>query len=513
MREIDAMKFPSATGIEQWPWLIRGFLGGCAACVAVLITYNITPLRAFPLLLAFPAVVLSAWFLGMWGGVVCGLCEAILVDVFLTKEQFHLSIGYAREELRLTVFLTVSILLGWTIRRLAQQRAQADNKHLQQRLTLAYAERQLAEERMRASEALQERNELLQLALRANGMGLWVWDLLQDRFEWSDEVYRMAGLEPGSIEPTYAAWMQMVHPEDAALLKQAMERFRDGGEDYRAQYRILRPDGSVHWLEAQGKRQRDSEGKTARVLGVIADATHRKRAEEAMLRAERLSIAGRLAASVAHEINNPLEAVGNLLFLITLTETPEEAHSHAQMALDELMRASKITQETLQFSRQKGTLKAIKLSEIFEVVMGVFRSKLARAKIDLELRAEDEAEVACVPGEIQQIFANIVSNALEAMPQGGKLSVRFRCSRDWRNYSTVGMRVTFCDTGVGMDPATMRQLSEPFFTTKTETGTGLGMWVVAQLLERHHGHLRVRSSNRTGVSGTAFSLFLPSDGI
>jgi two-component system CheB/CheR fusion protein len=114
-----------------------------------------------------------------------------------------------------------------------------------------------------------------------------------------------------------------------------------------------------------------------------------------------------------------------------------------------------------------------------------------------------------MPGEIQQVFANLVSNAIEAMPHGGRLMVRMRPSCDWRDGETQGMRVTFCDSGVGMDRATLRRIFEPFFTTKMDTGTGLGMWVVTQLVERHHGQVRVWSTHRDGASGTAFSVFLP----
>jgi two-component system CheB/CheR fusion protein len=112
-------------------------------------------------------------------------------------------------------------------------------------------------------------------------------------------------------------------------------------------------------------------------------------------------------------------------------------------------------------------------------------------------------------GEAQQIFANLISNAIEATPRGGKLLIRLRPSRDWRDHSAHGMRVTFADSGAGMDRATIRRIFEPFFTTKLDTGTGLGLWVVAQLVERHRGEIRVWSSARRDVSGTVFSLFLP----
>jgi two-component system CheB/CheR fusion protein len=228
-----------------------------------------------------------------------------------------------------------------------------------------------------------------------------------------------------------------------------------------------------------------------------------------MLRAEKLAVAGRLAASVAHEINNPLEAVANLLYLITYAETTDAAQGWAQQALEELMRVSLITQQTLKFHRQAGAPQITKLSEVVQAILALFRGRLRSAQIDVQLRAMDEVSVLCMPGEVQQIFANLISNAIDAMPRGGKLRIRILPSHDWRDRKTDGMRVTLCDSGIGMDQATMLRMFEPFFTTKQETGTGLGMWVVAQLVERHHGHVRVWSTQCGESSATVISVFLP----
>jgi len=117
--------------------------------------------------------------------------------------------------------------------------------------------------------------------------------------------------------------------------------------------------------------------------------------------------------------------------------------------------------------------------------------------------------VNCMPSEAQQIFANLMANAIEATPMGGRVTVRLKPSRDWRNSEVRGMRVTFADSGTGVDRGTIKRMFEPFFTTKAETGTGLGLWVVTQLVERHNGHVCVYSRQRCGPSGTAFSVFLP----
>jgi len=509
MHQVKITKWINALGVERLPWLLRALLGFCAAGLAVTITYAVPPLRAFPLLLAFPTVILSAWFLGMWGGVSCAVVEALLVDAFLTKAQERFSIGNAKEELRLAVFLTISILLGWTIRRLAQQRALLVTLDLERSLTLANAQRELAEERARAVETLRDRDAMLQMAVVANGMALWVWDKERRTMHWSNEKYRMIGLEPGSIEPTSEAWLNAVHPEDVESVREAVDRTRNGGSDYHHQYRVTWPDGSIHWLESRGKSQRDDTGQVKRVVGVVTDVTPRKHAEDAILRAEKLAIAGRLAASVAHEINNPLEAVSNLLFLITLTDEPEAVQGYARDAMDQLMRVSLITQQTLKFHRQAGTPRMTCLSEVVNSILTLFRTKLRAADVVVDLKAENEAEVCCMPNEAQQIFANLISNAIDAMPKGGRLTIRLRPSLDWADRKTMGMRVTFSDCGVGMDHAVMRHVFEPFFTTKVDTGTGLGMWVVSQLVERHRGHVRVWSTQRPGRSGTTFSVFLP----
>jgi PAS domain S-box-containing protein len=505
---MKVMKFPTAADAERWPWAVRGLLGLIVACLAQLLTNVIGPLHAFPVALAFPAVVLSAWYLGMWGGAVCTLAEAVLIRLFLASTQQRFP-NRAPDGLRLTVFLTISILLGWAIRRLAQQRTLLRTQDLQKRLLLAQAERQLAEERVRVSEALRGRDEVLNIALEGNGMGLWVLDYERGTSHWSDEMYRIAGRDPGSVEPSFEAWQRWIHPEDMEGVREALARTLEGGQHYHQMYRILWPDGSMRWVESQAKYLRNGDGRVTRVVGVLADVTRRKLTEEAMLRTEKLAVAGRMAAAVAHEINNPLEAVGNLLYLISTAQTTEAVRSQARQALDELMRVSLITQQTLKFHRQPGAPAITRISEVVAEVLSLFRSKLRSAGIATHVRAMREAGVAVMPTEMQQVFANLVSNAIDAMPQGGELVIRLRPSVDWRDGKTPGMRVTISDNGAGMDRATMRRVFEPFFTTKDVTGTGLGLWVVAQLTERRHGDVRVWSTQREGRSGTAFSVFLP----
>ena len=504
-----AIKMPNSNAIDRMPWYLRTLLGAGAALGSIVLTFVIPPLRAFPLLIAFPTVILSSWFFGMAGSFGCAVVDSILVDIFLTKAQFRFSIGFARQEERLGLFVILSTLVGVLIRRWAEQRAELNAQELRKNLVLAQAQKQMAEERARAGEALRDRDVALRIALRASGMGLWTWDLQRNSVHWSDEVYRILGVEPGAFPPENELWFRAIHPEDADAVRRGVDEVIHSGKEFRREYRVLWPDGTVRWVESQGQCHRDSDGQATWIMGVLTDVTHRKVAEEAMLRAEKLAVAGRLAASVAHEINNPLEAVANLLYLITLSNTAEEAHSHANHALNELLRVSLITQSTLKFHRQHGMPKITMLSEVIEGVVALFRPRLNAAGITVELQATNEVAIACMPSEAQQIFANLLANAIEATTRSGKMVIRLRPSQNWLDRRVQGMRVTICDSGVGMDRVTMRRIFEPFFTTKPETGTGLGMWVVAQLVERHGGNIRVWSTQRFGASGAAFSIFLP----
>lgn len=504
-----ALKIPSSEVMSRLPWFVRFLFGCCMASGAVALTSAIAPLRAFPLLLAFPTVILAAWFLGMWGAAGCALTEVALVDAFLTRTQFRFSTGNASEQVRLGTFVLVTLLLSWSMRRLSQQRAELASQELKRKLELAESERRLAEERVQASEQLRYRDDVLQIALKASGTALWAWDFEKDVVYRSDEVYRMVGCEPGAFGTEPAEWLKFVHPEDVPALKEAFAKARAEGADYHMQYRVRWPDGSEHWLESQGKCQRNAEGKVARIHGVMADITHRKQTEEAMLRAEKLAVAGRLAASVAHEINNPLEALANMLYLIELSESAEESRARASMALEQLMRVSMMVQATLMFHREAGAAKETLLSEVLDSVLDMFRGKLMNLGIVVERKADQECPVVCMPGETQQIFANLIANSIEAMGENGRLTIRVRHSIDWRDRLSWGMRVTIRDTGAGIDRTTMAHMFEPFFTTKSGTGTGLGLWVVQQLLERQRGSVHVWSSLRPGSSGSVFSVFLP----
>ena len=255
-----------------------------------------------------------------------------------------------------------------------------------------------------------------------------------------------------------------------------------------------------------------------RWVGVIVlDASERKRSEEALRKSEKLAVTGRLAASIAHEINNPLEAITNLLFLLrNYGDLDETSRNYATMAEYEVRRIAEITQQTLRFYRQSTLPARTTMSELLDSVLSLYQSRLNALNLRVERDYDPAMDLFCFAGEIRQVFANLVGNSVDATSDGARLLVRARRSHNWMNPSEQGVRIAVADTGAGMEPEVRERIFEAFFTTKDATGTGLGLWVSHEILMKHHGIVHVRSRTADpdfpGRSpGTVFQIFLPDD--
>jgi signal transduction histidine kinase len=234
-----------------------------------------------------------------------------------------------------------------------------------------------------------------------------------------------------------------------------------------------------------------------------------RKAQEALVRAEKLSAVGRMASSVAHEINNPLEAVTNLIWIAKSDPTiNEELRKHLVRADEELRRVAHITRQTLGFYRDSSQKENVKVREVLESVLGLYASRMNGKHISVRTRYED-CYVFGYTGELRQLFSNLCANAIDAVPAHGVLAVKASRSRDWGGTDEPGVRVTIADNGCGIDAEHLGSLFEPFFTTKEATGTGLGLWVTKQIAEKHGGRIAVRSSAGLQRHYTVFSLFLP----
>jgi PAS domain S-box-containing protein len=250
------------------------------------------------------------------------------------------------------------------------------------------------------------------------------------------------------------------------------------------------------------------DGNIQAITAASLEVTPQKKAELALQQTDKLAIVGRLASSIAHEINNPLESVTNLLYLAEHSETLDQARYYIRTAEVELRRVSAITSQTLRFHKQSTSPQEINLAELVGNVLSVYQGRIANANVELDRRSNTDRRVRCFEGEIRQVLANLISNALDAMPAGGTLYLRTRQATHWPSRES-GVSITIADNGAGMSSETQQRLFRPFFTTKGLTGTGLGLWVSKGIIDRHRGALNVRSSQSSGHRGTVFTLFLP----
>ncbi len=274
-----------------------------------------------------------------------------------------------------------------------------------------------------------------------------------------------------------------------------------------------KPDQPSTWL-ASAYPVRTTAHQMRWVGVIVLDASERKWNEEALRKTEKLAATGRLAASIAHEINNPLEAITNLLFLLhSYCGLQDPALNYVIMAEHEAKRISEITQQTLRFYRQSTLPGRMRMGELLDSVLSLYPARINSLKLQVERRYDAEMDIFCYAGELRQVFANLVGNAIDASSAHGRLILRARPSRNWKDPAQIGIRFVVADTGSGMDAAVRKRIFEAFFTTKEITGTGLGLWVSQEIVEKHRGQIHVRSRIATAgsPSGTVFQIFIPDD--
>jgi PAS domain S-box-containing protein len=252
--------------------------------------------------------------------------------------------------------------------------------------------------------------------------------------------------------------------------------------------------------------------KDARMIGIVLvfrDISERYASEVALMRAEKLASAGRLAASIAHEVNNPLEGLVNLIYLARGEEDISKIRRHLAEADRELQRIAHITRQSLGFYRENSSASLFRPDVVIREAFDFYSFRAAHAHVTLHVNIETEQNAWGNPGELRQVISNLLANSLDACASGDAICVRVRSGRSPRDPDLQGVRIVVADTGSGISPENRKRIFEPFFTTKKDTGTGLGLWVSRELIEKHGGQLGVRSSTSGLRTGTVFSLFLP----
>src|SRR5579862_4971396 len=268
-------------------------------------------------------------------------------------------------------------------------------------------------------------------------------------------------------------------------------------------------DGVARPIELTGAPIIDRQQSIVGVTVVFRDVTQRRQTEQILRSSERLTLAGRLSATIAHEIRNPLDTVSNVVYLLQRDNPSPTQAQYLSMAADEVARIAQITSQLLTFHRESRSPVPVSLTEVLESVLVLFAPQIKQNRIDVVARFETDKSVRGYPGELRQVFSNLVGNALEAIARGGRLVLHARESSLLSDPGTKGVRVTVLDTGAGIPAGVRKNLFAPFYTTKGEKGTGLGLWISRGIVEKHEGTIHFISRTRNGSSGTAFSVFLP----
>lgn len=363
-------------------------------------------------------------------------------------------------------------------------------------------------------QAARERQQQLQFAMEAGQIGIWNIDPLTSKMQWSNRCYEMFGI-PAEEHLDYTAFLGRLHPEDRDRIHARIQSsLQPGGSgECGCDYRILCPNGEVRWIAAMGRAFFTKlEGRTVatRLVGIMLDITSLRQTAASVTQNEKLNVTGRLAASIAHEINNPLEAITNLLYLMSEGPLEDEQRRYIRLAQQELARVTDITVQALRFYRDPSAPVQCNVAEVIDSALTLMGGRIVASRIQVERRYIREATVLGAREELRQTMVNLIHNAMDAMPHGGRLLVRTKIKTHWTS-GRGGVCITVADTGHGMDRITMQQMFEPFFTTRSAVGTGLGLWFCAGIVEKHGGRIQVKSCQKPSRTGTVISIFLPFD--
>jgi two-component system cell cycle sensor histidine kinase/response regulator CckA len=374
-------------------------------------------------------------------------------------------------------------------------------------------------ERKWADEALRQSREQLRVALNAARMATWRWDLQSEARVWDAGLASPWNMPEDSAGATPLPFLDQVHPDDRARVSEAIRAAVEGAAHFREEYRVVSPDGAIHWLTDQGEVIRDDDGRPLYMAGACVDVTHHRQVEEQLRQAQRMDAVGRLAGGMAHETNNQMAVVlGFADFVLGRSDLADRVREDVEQIRKAAERTAGITSQLLAFSRRQfARPKMLQLNELVAEFEPVLRRAMTGG---CELRLMFARELGLVkadPGQIEQILLNLALNACDAMPRGGTLTIETASVTLTRDYTKLKpgvrlqpgsyVRVAVSDTGHGMSRETLSRVFEPFFTTKAVgQGTGLGLATVYGLVKQADGYVWVYSE--PGI-GTTFKIYFP----
>ena len=458
-------------------WYVRYGVAVSFVLLALLLQF-LPPARQIPFAFFFAAVALSARICGFGAAIFSTFLSAALADFFLLPPRFSFAVG-GYDALRLSFFVMVALLIS-----------------------------SLAKKKSEAEEDADERRAQLAAIVESSEDAIFNKTLDGTILTWNRAAQEMYGYRPEEIIGKNVALL--APPDRPNEIASILERLRHGKRTAPFETERVTKDGRRINVSLSISPVFDEEGKISEAATIARNITDRKRTETALRRAEKLATAGELGATIAHEMNNPLAAATNLVYLIRKNKSlDEKARKQLELLDQELGRMAHMTRRTLGFYRDTSSPVPADMSQIMDEVLELYASKLQSKAIKVQKEYQAHAEVAVFPGEIRKVFSNLIANAIDAMRRQGTITIRVRTSHSWNHSRLPGARVTVADSGTGITAADKQRIFEPFYTTKKETGTGLGLWLSKDIVQKHGGSISVHSKR----NGAVFSVFIPQKSI
>ncbi len=358
----------------------------------------------------------------------------------------------------------------------------------------------------RQRELERQRAEVYRLALDTGCFGTWTYDPATQEITFSDRARELFGYASDRHSWKLEEAVGRYHPEEQPLVRRAFQHAMEERQELNYEARLNLADGSERWLWVRGSFYQDAFG-AARFTGLVGDTTERRHADDLLRETEKLAAAGRLAATIAHEINNPLESVTNLIYLASLDESLSESTAKLLQHADaELSRVTHIAQQTLGFYRDTLGPVRVNIQELVSETVAIFERRPESRSLQVDYSRVQPVWLTCLQGELRQVLSNLIANAMHATEQG-EIRITARLSFNFATRQPV-LRLTVADSGSGIEKSNRKKLFTAFFTTKREIGNGLGLWVSKNILEKQGGSIRFRSSTGDRC-GTSFMITLP----
>jgi PAS domain S-box-containing protein len=460
---------------------LRQVLGYLAAiilpCLCTTLSFRTHALHSTPLALSMASIAAITILSGFGPGITSSLWTALFFN-YKVAPPGHLLALSERELTQTAAILAVSLLINFFFHR----------QHIiDNRLRVALA-------------SLQAKSGALIEAQQAGSSVAWTFNAAGRRIRWAEGGAEIFG-RPFDDPSLTGLPIEIVMEEDRASVEDSFARAFSTGTPFQLQFRSRWPNGEIHWLESRGTPSPSRDGIWR---GVTIDITDRKNAEIALLRSEKLAAIGRLSATIAHEMNNPLEAVTNLLYLSSSDTTlAPQTRTYLARAEEELGRLASIARHTLTFARPRSSDGPVNTAPIVDSVLAMFKPRCSSRGGEIHLLHNPDLNVLVPADDLRQILTNLVSNACDALPAASGLVELDVFAKDAHSVFEV------LDNGVGIAPENLARIFDPFFTTKDDVGTGIGLWITRDLVEKNGGHVSVHSDDLPAGFRTLFRVQFP----